>query len=1032
MNRTFYLFVKLSCIFSLFFFSILTFGQNTYYSKGNGNFNIPGNWSTDRYGMTGFEPTFGDLLGGNATCIIQSGHVIDLTQNITLKALGLESGSTFNISGFEVVITGDLEINKNNGTMSTINFGENTTTLTVNGNLIGGQGSSIQHAPIGFNTKQQLILKGASNTLHNFISTTNSIARSIVQYAGGNQTVFPSPNYSELVIDGTGIKSLTPSPFMASMETKVSKALSLNHLLQLNNQDLIYNGPNSGITYTSGWVYTNGTGMLKNISAEATQTFPVGDAVRMEAVEINNISNVSNIIYGVRYGAVNTSVNATIPNNGMGVWYISSNLAMTTGITLINPVNPAASLSATSKIAVYNNNFTSSWKTQATTYTTPDYKATFALQNSENSIALFDCRPISFTSSTLPPAYVGRAYNPPYLKVADGTAPYSLTSYSSTSVNFSAYVVSNTEGTVLIYGTPQTIATYEMTLKMSDAFTCETTLKYTIDVRKAETVWNGSSWSDGAPDQNMDAVFAGNYTAPAFNAVIAKSITVNAGFTVTVPDNSRIESKSTLTNNGTIAQSCNGNVVVTTGPIAGKPVTMPAITLSALPYGTLNKPYSQTITANITGTGASYSMIPLNAVPGISMTSGGIVSGTPTTGGSYSFSVTYSYAQCSYTQAYTLTIVEPASPNLYIYPINTKTYGDTDFQLSAYTKNTATSITYTVSPTGGCATLLPDNTLKITCAGPAPNNIITVTAKQAATGTYKAETVSTSFFINPAPAKLKIKNTGFLPNETIGISTDKTSDGVITYTQLSGYDVATVTNTGTITTYSGTGTFSVRIRIPATNNYTGLDSIYTFTVYPIKYAPIAVNDTIVLQIGQDSLFNILLNDYGLTDPINPTLTDIDIENNGIQNKYYSTAFGTFNIDPKGNLYIRTFEGFVGTEKLAYTVTDEYGLTSETAYLYITVEPPFKLPDLKANEVMTPNNDNLNDALIIAYTDLNKENSLTVMDKAGNTVYERTNYQNDWEGFDKNNNKLESGTYFYIFKEKYTGRQLSNYIQIVTQ
>jgi gliding motility-associated-like protein len=168
----------------------------------------------------------------------------------------------------------------------------------------------------------------------------------------------------------------------------------------------------------------------------------------------------------------------------------------------------------------------------------------------------------------------------------------------------------------------------------------------------------------------------------------------------------------------------------------------------------------------------------------------------------------------------------------------------------------------------------------------------------------------------------------------------------------------------------------------------------------------------------------------MTAEIAPNKTDIDIENSGIQIKFYATELGNFLIDTEGNLTILPFNGFIGSGKLGYSIADVNGMQSNIAYVQVIVNPPFVVPELKVNMVMTPNGDNLNDALVIANTDLNKENSLIILDQAGNTVYETTNYQNNWEGVDHKNNKLEPGVYFYVFKEKASGREMKNYIQIV--
>ncbi|HEV8232242.1 MAG TPA: putative Ig domain-containing protein, partial [Thermoanaerobaculia bacterium] len=100
-------------------------------------------------------------------------------------------------------------------------------------------------------------------------------------------------------------------------------------------------------------------------------------------------------------------------------------------------------------------------------------------------------------------------------------------------------------------------------------------------------------------------------------------------------------------------------------PIFGPPVSTtvtegcPAITLSpsVLPGGSVGSSYSQSITAS--GGTAPYVFSVTSGLlpPGLSLSSGGVLSGTPTSGGSYSFTVTATDAnQCSGSQSYAISI----------------------------------------------------------------------------------------------------------------------------------------------------------------------------------------------------------------------------------------------------------------------------------------------------------------------------------------------------------------------------------------
>ena len=61
-------------------------------------------------------------------------------------------------------------------------------------------------------------------------------------------------------------------------------------------------------------------------------------------------------------------------------------------------------------------------------------------------------------------------------------------------------------------------------------------------------------------------------------------------------------------------------------------------------------------------------------------------------------------------------------------------------------------------------------------------------------------------------------------------------------------------------------------------------------------------------------------------------------------------------------------------------------------------------------VFTPNGDGINDTFFIPGLNTYTENEITIINRWGNDVYEKKNYQNDWTG-----NGLVEGTYFYVLR-----------------
>ena len=61
---------------------------------------------------------------------------------------------------------------------------------------------------------------------------------------------------------------------------------------------------------------------------------------------------------------------------------------------------------------------------------------------------------------------------------------------------------------------------------------------------------------------------------------------------------------------------------------------------------------------------------------------------------------------------------------------------------------------------------------------------------------------------------------------------------------------------------------------------------------------------------------------------------------------------------------------------------------------------------------SPNNDDVNDTFMINGLGAYPENVVTVYNRWGNKVFERQNYQSNWDGT-WNGRQLMPGTYFYV-------------------
>lgn len=503
------------------------------------------------------------------------------------------------------------------------------------------------------------------------------------------------------------------------------------------------------------------------------------------------------------------------------------------------------------------------------------------------------------------------------------------------------------------------------------------------------------------------------------------------GSSITIPAN-LINSKPLTVLVKSIAPKCTSSVV----PVTININSIPTITPTSLLPVKVGQTFKQDFTV-LNGTNTTYTITPNS--PSTTLPSWFNFSGNTlqwpsgiNNAGTYYFTITAKDPlKCDAVKNYKLIIEDLLDPKLTVNPIYINV-GDNAFLIKPSSTQSDGDIEYTLKTgaSSSCAVIEPKGWVsKITCADSIP-----VMVTQFASGRHKQSQVEIFIKISPNPATLlTLTTTGVSINDTDAKLKYRTNSDALQSTieiiQLSNTDVAQIDPYGNIKPYKQ-GTVDIEIRVPPTSTYAAITRTYTITVYPNIQKPIIVNDTIRITVDQDTIVNILENDIGVTRAIAPSKTDIDMENDSLQNKYFSLSVGNFLIDANGNLDVKPFSGFIGEGKINYTVTDSAGIKSNVGYVVIQVAPLVVNPPLKANEVMTPNNDGLNDGLLIGYANLKSTSSLTIMDGVGNVVYETTNYQNDWRGINKKGDALEPGVYFYVYEEKESGRSLKQYIQII--
>jgi len=178
-------------------------------------------------------------------------------------------------------------------------------------------------------------------------------------------------------------------------------------------------------------------------------------------------------------------------------------------------------------------------------------------------------------------------------------------------------------------------------------------------------------------------------------------------------------------------------------------------------------------------------------------------------------------------------------------------------------------------------------------------------------------------------------------------------------------------------------------------------------------SPLAVADAAFTGVDVPVKVDILKND----DPLNTTFNQQSVE---IVNQ---PANGKIAIGGDGTVTYTPNPGYAGTDNFTYRVKDLNGYYTNAATVNITVSATSLL---KIPNVFTPNGDGINDVFEIRGLDKFAQNELVIVNRWGNEVYHKTNYQNNWTG-----EGLNEGTYYYVLKVKTTEWQvLKGYITLM--
>lgn len=189
----------------------------------------------------------------------------------------------------------------------------------------------------------------------------------------------------------------------------------------------------------------------------------------------------------------------------------------------------------------------------------------------------------------------------------------------------------------------------------------------------------------------------------------------------------------------------------------------------------------------------------------------------------------------------------------------------------------------------------------------------------------------------------------------------------------------------------------------------GCSSTDTINVYRLEQAPVANDDYDTTSYRTETIIPVLANDTDPQNSLNPASLKITaIPFNG-------TAYVDFD---NYTIHYRPNEGFSGNEMFEYEICNTANLCDKAKVYVLVTEYLFRVPN-----AFSPNGDGINDFFEIIGIDRYPGNTITIVNRWGNKVYEARNYGIDtypvyWDGNASTGstflgNELPSGTYYYI-------------------
>uniref|UniRef100_UPI0037C5313D GEVED domain-containing protein n=1 Tax=Prosthecobacter sp. TaxID=1965333 RepID=UPI0037C5313D len=268
------------------------------------------------------------------------------------------------------------------------------------------------------------------------------------------------------------------------------------------------------------------------------------------------------------------------------------------------------------------------------------------------------CPAVTVSPATLPVPTVGTAYTQTFT-ASGGVSPYT---YTVSNGALPAWAALSSAG--VLSGTPGSTAAATFTVKATDATGCAGTLSYTVTpVCPAVSITQSSLAQGNVGTSYSQTLNASGGVSPygtwtITSGTLPAGLTLNAGTgVISGTPTASASPATTLTVRVNDANGCQGskNLTLQICPVV-------TVSTSTLPAAIQGAPYSQTL-ASTGGTSAYAYTIASGALPaGLTLSSAGVISGTPTATGTASFTVRSTDANsCAGTRALSITTNLPVT-----------------------------------------------------------------------------------------------------------------------------------------------------------------------------------------------------------------------------------------------------------------------------------------------------------------------------------------------------------------------------------